>query len=442
MTDNSDLSPEDVKKAQALADQLDPDTARAIQEGNVPVIQAIKRGARTDAEITQTLISMGFTTGLPPALQQMVNEQEKQNGEKRDAEIARAERTEKLLAGFFGAAAFEAAQREAQAADKADRPPKLYDSAVAREALFSGMTMENWSHKTQPEKTEHVAKVQQGALEQLYDAADNIIEHDAKLKDRLREKYAAEGLTGEALDKKTNEAVQKIFHATDSIKGELVTGKGDAAFEASADANYARQIAELPEELREEARLRVHAIKALSKASQAATHADAAKDANDKRQDPVTVKKLNDATDSAKQSTAHLQLAANAPNPNSDKVGAAYQQSSTALAAGAQFGHTKADKHDFRATADDNLAARKTVDAKLASVEHLAATTRDEYDDAPAPPERKSIDCARMTCSQLAPPLPEAQKLAANDPAPEPPADPHQPQKPAVPRPKNDGTIT
>jgi hypothetical protein len=103
MTSNSDLSPEDVRKAQALAPQLDPDIARAITEGNVPVMQAIKRGATTDAEITQTLISMGLTTGLPPGLQQMVAEQMRQNdGKKRDADDAHTDRKERLASSAFG----------------------------------------------------------------------------------------------------------------------------------------------------------------------------------------------------------------------------------------------------------------------------------------------------------------------------------------------------
>jgi len=143
------------------------------------------------------------------------------------------------------------------------------------------------------------------------------------------------------------------------------------------------------------------------------------------------------------KNTQTLNQLADAPTVNSGKTSAAYRQSDAALDGGAHSAQTKAEYDNLQVAIDDNLAARKTVDAKLASAE---TKNKDAElgldDDAPAPPERKSIDCAHLTCSQLAPPLPEGTKLAANDPAPEPPADPHQLQKPAVPRPKNDGTIT
>ena len=88
MTSNNDLSPEDVQKAEALAPQLDPDIAQAIGQGNGPVIQAIASGATTTAQIADMLIRQGNTTGLPPGLQQMVNEQMRQNNGKRDADDA------------------------------------------------------------------------------------------------------------------------------------------------------------------------------------------------------------------------------------------------------------------------------------------------------------------------------------------------------------------
>jgi hypothetical protein len=81
-----------VRKAQALAPQLDPDIARAITEGNGPVIQAIANGAATDTQIAERLISMGLTTGLPPGVQQMVNEQMQLAADKREAECCSHER--------------------------------------------------------------------------------------------------------------------------------------------------------------------------------------------------------------------------------------------------------------------------------------------------------------------------------------------------------------
>jgi hypothetical protein len=161
------------------------------------------------------------------------------------------------------------------------------------------------------------------------------------------------------------------------------------------------------------------------------------------------LKQINDKIERDKKYLAELNAGTNklnqvaaAPTVDVGKASAARRQSDAALDGGGHSAQTKAEHDKLQVARADNVTARKTVDAKLASAEHDKPQEQDAYGEQPEPPPRNSIDCDRMTCSQLEPALPEAQKLAANDPTPEPPADPHQPQKPAVPRPKNDGTIT
>jgi hypothetical protein len=440
MTNNSDLSPEDVRKAQALADQLDPDTARAIQEGNVPVIQAIKRGARTDAEITQTLISMGLTTGLPPGLQQMVNEQEKQNSEKRDPDAARAERLEKLASGAFGMGLTGGAGNDQTSSSGSSTVRSCAEMSFAEKSAYFGalasMSYGDYAQQSDGARQQHIDNVKAEGMAQAVEAKkelekfpDNLLA-DPKLGATPEERQAAKERIYAAADYDCN---AEQFHEN------LRNLKSPAEREAAVALRALYYKANFGSDAHDKGN---NAQDAKNKGKMPEEHGNVRDGADD-------LKQINDKIERDKKYLAELNAGTNklnqvaaAPTLNVGKASAAYRQSDAALDGGGHSAHTKTENDNLQVARADNLAARKTVDAKLASAEHLAATTRDEYDDAPAPPERKSIDCARMTCSQLEPPLPEAQKLAANDPAPEPPADPHQPQKPAVPCPKNDGTIT
>jgi hypothetical protein len=440
MTSNSDLSPEDVRKAQALAPQLDPDIARAITEGNVPVMQAIKRGATTDAEITQTLISMGLTTGLPPGLQQMVAEQMRQNdGKKRDADDAHTDRKERLASSAFGMG-LTGGEGSSQTGSSGSSTVKSCAtmSFAERTAYFgalSSMSYDDYARQSDPARQQHIDNVKAEGMAQAVEAKKEL--------EKFPDKLLADSKLG-ASPEERQAAKERIYAAA------------DYGYNAEKFHENLKNLS--PAEREAAVALRALYYKA-NFGSNAHDRGNDAQDAKDKgnrsgehgnvRDGADDLKQINDKIERDRKYLAELNAGTNklnqvaaAPTVDVGKAGAARRQSDAALDAAAHSAQTKAEHDKLQVAGDDNLTARKTVDAKLASADHLAAATRDEYDDAPVPPERKSIDCDRMTCSQLEPPLPEAQKLAANDPAQEPPADPHQPQKPAVPRPKNDGTIT
>lgn len=75
----------DIKAAVALAPTLDPSMAEAIYAGNTAIIAAIAQGANTDDDIAEQLINMGITTGLPPGIQQIIDQQLEEMNAKREA---------------------------------------------------------------------------------------------------------------------------------------------------------------------------------------------------------------------------------------------------------------------------------------------------------------------------------------------------------------------
>lgn len=83
------VTEEDIKAAMALAPTLDPSIAESIYAGNTAIIAAIKLGANTDDDIAERLINMGLTTGFPPGIQQIIDQQLNEMNAQRDAENSR-----------------------------------------------------------------------------------------------------------------------------------------------------------------------------------------------------------------------------------------------------------------------------------------------------------------------------------------------------------------
>lgn len=83
------VTEEDIKAAMALAPTLDPSIAESIYTGNTAIIAAIKLGANTDDDIAERLINMGLTTGFPPGIQQIIDQQLNEMNAQRDAENSR-----------------------------------------------------------------------------------------------------------------------------------------------------------------------------------------------------------------------------------------------------------------------------------------------------------------------------------------------------------------
>lgn len=424
MTSNDDLSPEDVQKAQALAPQLDPDIARAITEGNVPVMQAIKNGARTDAEITQTLISMGLTTGLPPGLQQMVAEQIKQIDGKRDPDAARNDRRERTLADTLAAFAMVGTPDKDAAASSEAQARQMWQGVSSAE--LARLTYADWSGLSEPQKKALVAETK--------DRAEGAVDYTAKdfeaERNRVQKQIEAEGATEDQAIERMQTMMKTIYHATDGSAFNLATPEGQAAAKAN--------IANLPPEDQARARQLLDAAIKFAHADKARDHADDAKKpgATDQQQRKGVVS-ANDHIAKITENGVNMPKAATVEQKHQIGV-----DTDRAALEGRKLAN---DQHQLVQLAQASTAEQQARINERTTIVMASSPTIDNPGfgaEEPAPPERKSIDCAHLTCSQLAPPLPEAQQLAANDPAPEPPADPHQPQKPAVPRPKNDGTLT
>lgn len=83
------VTEEDIKAAMALAPTLDPSIAESIYAGNTAIIAAIKLGANTDDDIAERLINMGLTTGFPPGIQQIIDQQLNEMNAQREAENSR-----------------------------------------------------------------------------------------------------------------------------------------------------------------------------------------------------------------------------------------------------------------------------------------------------------------------------------------------------------------
>ncbi len=277
MTSNDDLSPEDVRKAQALADQLDPDTARAIQEGNVPVIQAIKRGARTDAEITQTLISMGFTTGLPPGLQQMVAEQMRQNDEKKHDAETRAERRERTLADALAAFATAGTPDKAAAGSPEAQARQMWQGVSSAE--IARLTYADWSGLSEPQKKALVDETKDRAEDAVNYTAKDFGEEQA----RIQKQMQAEGATEDQAIERMRKLMKAIYTEPGGAEINLCTPQGQAAAQANID--------KLSPEDQSHAR---HLLEAATKFA----HADKARDHANHADKPTTSdpQKHNDVT--------------------------------------------------------------------------------------------------------------------------------------------------
>lgn len=443
MTNNtSDFSSEDVRKAQALAPQLDPDIARAITEGNGPVLQAIKNGATTDAQIAERLISMGLTTGLPPGVQQMVNEQMQLAADKREAEVTRSERLEKLASGAFGMGLTGGeGNGNGHTGSSGSSGVKSWAEMTVTEktayfGALAGMSYEDYARQSDSARQQHIDNVKAEGMAQAVEAKKEL--------EKFPDKLLADTKLG-ATPEERQAAKERIYAAAD--------------YDCNAEQFHQNLKNLSPAEREAAVALRALYYKA-NFGSNAHDRGNDAQDAKNKGNKPGEHGNVVDGADDLKQindkierdkkylaelnaGTNKLNQVANAQTVDVGKAGAARRQSAAALDAATHSAQTE-DEHDkLQVARADNVTARKTVDAKLASAELKGRNAGLGFDDdAPVPPERKSIDYNPVAKSgQLAPPLPEATQLAANEPIPEPLADTHQSQKPAVLSPKNDGAL-
>jgi hypothetical protein len=272
MTSNSDLSPEDVEKAQAIAPQLDPDMAQAIAQGNGPVIQAIASGATTTAQIADMLIRQGNTTGLPPGLQQLVAEQMRQNEEKRDPDAARADRRERTLADTLAAFATVGTTGGAAAASAETQARQMWQGVSS--ADIARLTYADWSGLSEPQKKALVDETKARAE----DAVDYTAKDFGDEQTRIRKQMQAEGATEDQAIERMRKLMKAIYHDPTGAAINLTTPQGQDAAKANID--------KLPPEDQPHARQLLEAAAKFAHADKARDHADAAKkpDATDQQQ--------------------------------------------------------------------------------------------------------------------------------------------------------------
>jgi hypothetical protein len=438
---------------------LDPDLELEVKRGNTAILTAVGAGATTPMAIAQVLVQMGMTQGLPQGVQGLVDEQLKLAREKQLEEEETAKRRAGLLVGMAGAALGLGALGAGGegAGDTAAKGEKLFDSILAREALFSGMTMERWAGMTEPQKAEHIAMVKQGSEELMDQAVDKFKEVDTKLHNTVRAELEKQGYSGEDLDKKVEETVREIKLATTPDK--TLTG----ATEEERKADLARQReAQISTKLdedwkRQAARDYALANDALYGASNTKTDVVKADDAFQQKDDAGVVKNLDSASKRANETKAVMeQLSTAAPEVQVQKAGSVFKQADEGFEGGARYAATEAEKSQFIDDRDANLDARKTVYDTVSAAQKrddlavgaVASKMNDEaaFGDAPAqvaaapqPVERKTVDLDVLKLSgQVQEPGVGLEVAAANDPsaaAGDPEMKKPDPQKLAVSRP-------
>lgn len=450
MTSNSDLSPEDVRKAQALAPQLDPDMAQAIAQGNGPVIQAIASGATTTAQIADMLIRQGNTTGLPPGLQQMVAEQMRQNDEKKhDAENAHTDRKERLASGVFGMGQTggEGSSQTGSTGSSAVRSCAEM-SFAERSAYFgtlSSMSYGDYARQPDADRQQHIDNVKAEGMAQAVEAKKELEKFpdkllaDPKLGATPEERQAAKERIYAAADYDCN---AEQFH--ENLKNLKSPAEREKAVELRAlyyKANFGSNAHDRGNDAQD----------AKNKGNMPGEHGNVRDGADD-------LKQINDKIERDRKYLAELNAGTNklnqvaaAPTVDVGKAGAAYRQSGTALANAAESAQTKAEYDNLQVARDDNYAARKTVDAKLASAETIkkaqveAVRPDDEYADAPAPvvaqaEPRLSNDLTRLQQAGMVQLPGVTAQVASAQPQPEPNPAEQKPQKPEGSGPSGGGT--
>lgn len=82
-----------------IVDSLEPELAAAYRAGHPAVMQAVAAGATTTQMVVNDMIRQGMTTGMPPGVQQLIDQRKK---ELDDQSAAENERLRKLAAGVAG----------------------------------------------------------------------------------------------------------------------------------------------------------------------------------------------------------------------------------------------------------------------------------------------------------------------------------------------------
>jgi len=180
--ENPDIKPMEV------AQNLDPDLQMAVAEGNPAVLSAIQGGARTSQQVVDVMIQRGFTSGLPPAVQQLVNEQIQAQALKREQENDALKKTGTgILEAAIAATILSNNAKAAEAGNNGSSGGvKWADMSVAEKAQFAAMmdnmTLSQWQGKSQDERMQIDKNIEAEAREALQQNEDKRREYVEKLK--------------------------------------------------------------------------------------------------------------------------------------------------------------------------------------------------------------------------------------------------------------------
>lgn len=387
----------------SVVDTLDPDLAAAYRSGNAAVIQAVQSGMTTNALIVNELIRTGASmSGMPPAVQALVNERRQQMDEE---EAAKQARMAKALAAVVGAGILasnipQGGMYYGGEGTQANPDRDMWRNVSSAELAL--MSYAQWSSLTETQK--------QGLMAETTDRAQDLKDKAGKalfgIIETVRADSEAKGLTAEQNTERTRDILGAITQTVNQDGLDLKTPEGLAA----ARANIARL---KPED-------QALALKALD-AYAAVFQGQAAEDkmtaarhpgATDRQQYGLTT----DANGNIAIGTQHIEQA-----QTPAELRAAYGQSQIGMRAAADT--ADAAPADTVAGAKlagaDNLAARATVDSGAAKADAKVLTQADGYDEAPttAAP-RLTINAQPLAAAGM---LQPEGVVAANDPqAPDP----------------------
>lgn len=180
----------EVKAAEAISGMLDPDLQAAILQGNSAIIQAVAAGATTNDQIAQRLISMGMTTGLPPGVQAMVNEQQDKIAQARKDEELSAERRAAALAAMVGGAMMGTLVADSSGNSSAPTRPyymqDIFDMNAAQKYNYMNdledMSYSQYASQSEAERNKNNENVTKEAQTRLDTATKEKAAFEAKMK--------------------------------------------------------------------------------------------------------------------------------------------------------------------------------------------------------------------------------------------------------------------
>lgn len=181
-----------VESVTSVVNSLEPELAAAFRSGNPSVIQAVLGGATTTQMVVNDLIRTGSSlTGLPPGVQQLVDQRVKEIQEKQAAEN---DALKKLVAGTLGVAVMastaEAGMYYGGEGNSSYKNKDYADMSAAEKATYlnyvANLSYEEWQAKSPQDQKKMVTNTQLMADEKMTTTANDqtIADYEKLLKER------------------------------------------------------------------------------------------------------------------------------------------------------------------------------------------------------------------------------------------------------------------